>query len=159
MSSTVRPLVDPFIGSLCRVVWQWVRREIHAGVIAAGYDDLNPAHVAVFRNPGPEGMRPSELADDMQITKQSVNELLGYLERHGYVVRLPDPTDSRSRRIGLTETGLELQAVIWRAAETAERKATAVIGDDRMDGLRKSLIDLVTHLDPAQQPAGTPEPS
>ena len=157
MSTTVRPLVDPFIGSLCRVVWQWVRREIHAAVVAAGYDDLNPAHVAVFRNPGIDGRRPGEVADAMQITKQSVNELLGYLERHGYIVRAPDPTDSRSRRIRLTETGLELQAVVWRAAETAERKASAVIGDDRMRDLRKSLAEIVAHLDIGGEPhAPTP---
>ena len=155
MSRTVRPLVDPFIGSLCRVVWQWVRREIHAAVMAAGYDDLNPAHVAVFRNPGPDGMRPGELADDMQITKQSVNELLGYLERRGYLVRAPDPTDSRSRRITLTEAGSELQDVVWRAAETAERKASAVIGDDRMRDLRRSLIEIVAELDVSRAPAAS----
>jgi DNA-binding MarR family transcriptional regulator len=152
MSITVRTPVNPFIGSLCRLVWQWVRHEIHDAVLAAGYDDLNPAHVALFRNPGPEGLRPSELADEMQITKQSVNELLGYLERHGYIVRAPDPTDSRSRLIRLTDVGLDLQAVIWRAAEAAEGKATAVIGDDRMRDLRTSLVDLVTRLDPATDP-------
>ena len=27
-----------------RVVWQWVRDEMYAGVRAAGYDDLNAAH-------------------------------------------------------------------------------------------------------------------
>lgn len=155
MSTTLRTPVNPFIGSLCRVVWQWVRGEIHAAVIAAGYDDLNPAHVALFRNPGPDGMRPGELADDMQITKQSVNELLGYLERRGYAVREPDPTDSRSRRIRLTETGLGLQSVVWAAAETAERKATAVIGGDRMRDLRDSLTDIVTQL----ALAGEPPPS
>jgi DNA-binding MarR family transcriptional regulator len=146
MSTTVRTPVNPYIGSLCRLVWQWVRREINEAVLAAGYDDLNPAHVALFRNPGPDGLRPTELADEMQITKQSVNELLGHLERHGYLDRAPDPTDSRSRRIRLTGAGLELQAVIWQAAETAERKATGVIGDDRMRDLRASLLDLVTEL-------------
>jgi hypothetical protein len=70
-----------YLGSLSRLVWQWVRQEISAAVLAAGYDDLNPAHVAVFRNPTIDGRRPSELAEEMQITRQSVNELLGHLER------------------------------------------------------------------------------
>jgi len=96
-----RTLAEPYIGGLTRVVWQWVRREIHAGVVAAGYDDLSPAHLAAFRNPTPDGMRPSQLAEEMQITKQSVNEVLGHLERRGYLVREPDPDDSRSRRIRL----------------------------------------------------------
>ena len=155
--STVPEPRRHFIGSLSRLVWQWVRQQIETQVVAAGFDDLNPAHIGVFRNPGIDGRRPGEVADAMQITKQSVNELLGYLERHGYIVRAPDPTDSRSRRIRLTETGLELQAVVWRAAETAERKASAVIGDDRMRDLRKSLAEIVVHLDIGGEPhAPTP---
>lgn len=136
----------PFIGSLSRLVWQWVRREIHTAVIAAGYDDLNPAHIAVFRNPTPDGMRPSELAEELQITKQSVNELLGHLERRGYLVREPDPGDNRSRRIRLTARGHALQDTTWRAARDAERKAAAHIGDDQMTELRRILGDLATHL-------------
>jgi DNA-binding MarR family transcriptional regulator len=136
----------PFIGGLTRLVWQWVRGEIHAAVVAAGYDDLNPAHVAVFRNPSVEGMRPSEVADEMQITKQSVNELLGHLERRGYLAREPDPADSRSRRIRLTDQGRELEDVVTQAAADAERKAAGLIGDDRMHELRTTLADLVTLL-------------
>jgi DNA-binding MarR family transcriptional regulator len=140
-------VVGPFVGSLCRFVWQWVREQIHGAVIAAGYDDLNPAHVAVFRNPSIDGMRPSQLADEMQITKQSVNELLGHLERQGYLVRERDPADSRSRRIRLTTRGRAVEAVTGRAAEQAERDAGELIGADRMDELRRTLTDLVSVLD------------
>jgi len=135
--------VPPFIGSMSRLVWQWVRREIHADVLAAGYDDLNPAHVAVFRNPSPDGMRPSELADEMQITKQSVNGLLGHLERQGYLVREPDPADSRSRRIHLTDLGRDVERVTWKAAARAERRAAELLGEDRLEDLRQTLADLV----------------
>jgi DNA-binding MarR family transcriptional regulator len=127
-------------------VWQWVRGEIHAAVVAAGYDDLNPAHVGVFRNPSVDGMRPRELADEMQITKQSVNELLGHLERRGYLVRDLDPADSRSRRIRLTEQGRKLEGVVSQAAADAERKAADLIGDDRMATLRTTLAELATLL-------------
>jgi DNA-binding MarR family transcriptional regulator len=156
MSRTARALVNPFVGSMMRVLWQWVRRELHAGVVAAGYDDLNPAHVSLFRNPGPDGARPSELAEEMQITKQSVNELLGYMERRGYLVREPDPTDSRSRRIRLTETGRQLQDVVWDAARHAERQAAEIVGEDRMHDLRRTLSDLVTALDLGG--SATPQP-
>src|SRR6266545_3108257 len=126
-----RTLAEPYIGGLTRVVWQWVRREIHAGVVAAGYDDLSPAHLATFRNPTPDGMRPSQLAEEMQITKQSVNEVLGHLERRGYLVREPDPDDSRSRRIRLTDSGRHLEEVVRVASRKAERDAAALIGARR----------------------------
>lgn len=145
--------VGPFIGSLCRRTWQWVREQIHEAVVAAGYDDLNPAHVAVFRNPSVEGMRLRDLADEMQITKQSVNELVGHLERRGYLVRERDPADSRNRRIRLTARGRELEAVVIRAAEQAERDATDLIGTEQMDDLRRLLSELVSRL--GQPRAGT----
>ncbi|HUP72452.1 MAG TPA: MarR family transcriptional regulator [Acidimicrobiales bacterium] len=141
-----RPPAGPFIGSMSRLLWQWVRREIHAEVVAAGFHDLNPAHVAIFRNPTPDGMRPSELADEMQITKQSVNELLGHLERQGYLVRDPDPSDSRSRRIRLTDLGRRVEDVTWRAAGRAERTAAQLLGEDRVQELRRTLADLVALL-------------
>jgi DNA-binding MarR family transcriptional regulator len=128
------------------MVWQWVRRRVYAEVTAAGFTDLNPAHVAVFRNPTPEGMSPSELAEDLQITKQSVNELLGYLERRSYLIREIDPEDSRRRRIRLTEKGRQVQAIAYTVAQQAERDAADLIGEQRMADLRRNLEDLVTLL-------------
>lgn len=145
-----------FLGSLCRLTWQWVRQQIQLEVTAAGYDDLSPAHVALFRNPGVEGRRPGELADEMHITKQSVNELLGHLERHGYLVRDRDPDDNRSRRIRLTPRGRELSAVIIRAAEGAERTAGELIGETRMDEVVGALTDLVTRLGLSSYPEAPP---
>src|ERR1700723_2898996 len=94
-----------YIGATLRVVWQWVRDQLHAGVVAAGYDDLNAAHVALWRYPGLDGLRPSQLADQSGVTKQSVNGLLGHLERHGYLERVPDSADGRIRVIRLTARG------------------------------------------------------
>ena len=81
---------SPYVGAMLGAVWQWVRDQLYAGVIAAGYDDLNAAHVGLWRYPGLDGVRPSQLADRVGITKQSVNDLLGHLERHGYLLRVPD---------------------------------------------------------------------
>jgi DNA-binding MarR family transcriptional regulator len=145
-AATSKPGSGPFIGSMSRSLWQWVRRQIYADVVAAGFTDLNPAHVALFRNPTSDGRRPGDLADEMQITKQSVNELLGHLERQGYLVREPDPIDNRSRRIRLTDLGHELEDTVWRAAASAERTAGDLLGEDRLQQLRQTLVDLVTLL-------------
>ncbi|MPZ73252.1 MAG: winged helix DNA-binding protein [Nitriliruptorales bacterium] len=150
MSSTQR---GPYIGSMTRLVWQWVRRQIHAEVVAAGYDDLNPAHVSVFRYPSVEGWRPSQLADDMQITKQSVNELLGYLEKRGYLLRERDPYNSRSRIIRLTDRGQAVEDTTFRAAENAERIAGELLGKGRVQELRRTLADLVDALNLADKRA------
>jgi DNA-binding MarR family transcriptional regulator len=143
------PDAGPYLGWLTRQVWQWVRQSVAAEVAAAGFADLNPAHLALFRNPAPDGMSPSELAEQLQITKQSVNELLGHLEQRGYLVREPDPRNSRRRRIRLTGQGREVQAIVRTAAWRAERTAAELLGEHRLADLRRNLTDLVALLDSA----------
>src|ERR1700683_3316906 len=100
---------SPYVGAMLGVVWQWVRDQLYAGVVAAGYDDLTSAHVGLRRDPGLEGLRPSHLADRRGIPKQSLNELLGHLKQHGYLLRVPDSADGRARVIRLTSKGRRLE--------------------------------------------------
>jgi DNA-binding MarR family transcriptional regulator len=110
------------------MVSQWVRDEVNAGVSAAGYSDLNPAHIWVFRYPGPDGMRPSELAAGLQVTRQSVNDLMRDLEQRGYLVREADPTDGRARVVRLTAKGRELEKCFFDEARRAELRIAEVLG-------------------------------
>jgi DNA-binding MarR family transcriptional regulator len=124
---------------MLRVVWQWVRDEMYAGVVAAGFDDLNAAHVGLWRYPGLEGVRPSQLADRAGITKQSVNDLVRYLEEHGYLRRVPDSADGRARVIRLTSKGRRLQQTIYAEAGVAERRIADILGPRRFAQLHSSL--------------------
>ena len=133
------------MGAMMRIGWQWVRAQIYSGVVAAGYDDLNPAHVGLIRYPTFEGLRPTMLAEQVGITKQSVNDLLGHLEGRGYLVRTPDPTDGRARVIRLTAKGRRLGETINAEAQAAERRIAEILGPRRFAQLRSSL-ELLTEL-------------
>ena len=130
---------SPYVGALLGVVWQWVRDQLYEGVVAAGYDDLNAAHVGLWRYPGLEGLRPSQLADRRGITKQSVNDLLGYLEQHGYLLRVPDSVDGRARVIRLTPKGCRLQKTIYTEAASAQLQIEEILGPRRYAQLHSSL--------------------
>src|SRR6476620_2968160 len=91
-----------YIGARMRMIWQWVWERNYAGVAAAGYTDITPAHVSMFRYPTLDWRRPTEIAEQLQISKQSVHELLTHLEGQGYLTREPDPTDGRARIVRLT---------------------------------------------------------
>jgi DNA-binding MarR family transcriptional regulator len=128
------------------MVWQWVRDRLYAGVVATGCDDLSAAHVGLWRYPGLEGLRPSQLADRRGITKQSVNDLLGHLEQHGYLSRVPDPADRRARVIRLTSKGWRLQRTIYAEAGAAQRQIAEVLGPRRFAQLHRSLELLTEQL-------------
>src|SRR6202045_5545703 len=120
-------------------VWQWVRDQLYAGVMAAGYGDLNAAHIGLWRYPGLEGLRPSQLADRVGITKQSVNDLLAHLEQRGYLKRVPDPADGRARVIRLTSKGRRLEQTIYAEAGTAQLRIAEILGPRRFAQLHSSL--------------------
>jgi DNA-binding MarR family transcriptional regulator len=131
---------------MTRVVWQWVRDQMYEGVVAAGYDDLNAAHIGLWRYPGLDGLRPSQLADRAGITKQSVNDLLGHLERHGYLLRVPDAADGRVRVIRLTTKGRRLQQTIHAEAQAAQERIAEILGPRRFAQLFSSLEVLTEQL-------------
>jgi DNA-binding MarR family transcriptional regulator len=125
-----------------RVTWQWVRDQIFSGVMAAGYDDVTPAHVGLFRYAGLNGQRPTELADQIGITKQSVNDLLGHLEQHGYLIREPDLVDRRARVVHLTPKGRRLEKTVTRQSQAAEVRIAEILGPRRFAYLREALEEL-----------------
>jgi DNA-binding MarR family transcriptional regulator len=133
----------PYVGGMMRIAVEWIRAQIYSDVVAAGHEDLTPAHVRVFSYPGPDGRRPSEVAETLQITKQSVNELLGHLERLGYLSRETDPADGRARTLRLTAKGRELQVATDRAAYAAERRVAELLGERRFTQFRGGLAELV----------------
>jgi DNA-binding MarR family transcriptional regulator len=131
-----------YIGALLRVSWQWVRQDIFATMAAAGYQDLKPAHIALFRYPTLDAQRPTVIADELQITKQSVNDLLGQLEALGYLTRTRADGDGRARVVRLTAKGRRLERTMNEAARDAEDRIAELLGPRRFQQLRSALEDL-----------------
>ncbi len=131
------------IGALMRLGLDEIRRRIYDGVVAAGFDDLRPAHVTLFRWPGPDGRRPTEVAADVQLSKQRVNDLLRDLERLGYLHLEPDATDSRARIIRLTGRGTALHRLAVGIHADVEREWGDTVGELPYRRLRETLSVLV----------------
>jgi DNA-binding MarR family transcriptional regulator len=109
---------------------------------ARGFDDVEQAHLQILQYPGPQGARPSELAARLRMSKQAVNYLLGQLERLGYLERVGDPDDQRSKRIALTKRGVEAAGTIRDAVAEVEAEWSKQLGAQRFSRLRSLLTDL-----------------
>ena len=132
----------PLIGALLRIPWEAVRRRMIERLHKRGFDDLEMPHLNLFLFPGPQGSKPSELAARMRASKQSVNHLLGQLERLGYLERRDDPDDLRSRRIHLTPRGRSAGLTMREAVTEVEREWERRLGAKRMALLRELLREL-----------------
>jgi DNA-binding MarR family transcriptional regulator len=136
------PFGPPLIGALLRLPWEAVQRQMLERLHARGFDDFDAAYLDIFQYPGPHGARPSELAARLRISKQALNYLLGELERLGYLERLPDPDDLRSKRIALTPRGTSAIHVIREAVGEMEATWARQLGPRRFAELRSLLLDL-----------------
>jgi len=139
---TEAPVGPALIGALLRMPLEVVRRRMLEHLHESGFDDLEPQHLIVLQYPGPHGMRPSDLASRLRISKQSLNYQLGQLERLGYLERQPDPDDLRSRRIALTARGDAAVPVIRAAVQEVETVWAERLGADRFAQLKTLLEEL-----------------
>ena len=139
---TLPPVGPPLIGALLRQALETVHRSMLDALHAKGFDDLEPHHLPVLQYPGPDGLRPSDLAARLGISKQALNYKLRELERLGYLDRHDDPDDLRSRRIALTARGRAIVPVIRNAVRRTERAWAAELGEERLEQLRSILTDL-----------------
>ena len=122
--------------------WETVHERMLAGLHQRGYSDLIAPHLNVLQYPGPENLRPSELAARTRMTKQALNYLLGQMEQLGYLTRVEDSADQRFKRIRLTQRGRAASAAMREIVLEIEAEWTRKLGRRRFAELRELLAQL-----------------
>jgi DNA-binding MarR family transcriptional regulator len=88
------------------------------------------------------------LADWLWVTKGNVVGLLNRLESRGLIERRPDPEDSRSHRVSLTQQGAALAAKVVPEHEELVAECLGVISPEDQRSLHQLLIRLDRVLGP-----------
>ena len=132
----------PLIGALLRVPSQAIHRRLIADLNAAGYEDLRLPHIAVLQYPGPNGCRPSELAERTGMSKQAMNQLLQSLEELGYLERAADASDGRARIVVFTQRGHAAWKKMCQILVEIEAEWRATLGEKRFLQLKKLLHEV-----------------
>jgi DNA-binding MarR family transcriptional regulator len=137
------------IGELLRVPNQAVVAHCHRALNDAGFSDLRAAHMPVimYIDHPPGGTTITALAERAQMTKQSMGELVGYMEKRGYLERIPAPTDKRAKIVRLTARGWEAHETAPRVVLELEERWAERLGPEKMRQLRHLLKDLIATLE------------
>jgi DNA-binding MarR family transcriptional regulator len=128
-----RLLRDPYLA---------INEHIDARLAEHGHTHIRPAHSNVFVWLEDDGTRVSVLAERARITKQSMGELVAHLEQHGYVERIPDPTDRRAKLVRPTASGHALYPIARAAIAEVVDGWSARLGQAKMRQLRELLEEL-----------------
>src|SRR4051794_36570329 len=85
-----------------------IARELSAGDV---WGELVPREYGVLYalSSAPDGLRITELGEDVLLTQPGMSRLIARLEAAGLVERVDDPNDGRACRIRLTEAGAGAQ--------------------------------------------------
>ncbi len=121
----------PLLGALLRLAWQHVRQQMAADIAAAGFDDLQDAHLSVFQYPGPDGLRPVDLARQIRMSRQATNYLIAQIEEFGYLERRSEGDERR--RVFLTARGRKVMTAIQASVRRFESRAGRRVGERRFD--------------------------
>jgi DNA-binding MarR family transcriptional regulator len=141
--SAMRRLVDgpwePTVPALVQLLAATGGPRLKAAFSAAGLDGIRPAQAVALVPLTGGGLHASDLADRLGVSRQAVAQAISALERHSYVTRVPNPADARTRIIELTPRGRQALRVMRSNATSLEKRWEQVLGQRRLDELRKTL--------------------
>ncbi|HSB95377.1 MAG TPA: MarR family transcriptional regulator [Spongiibacteraceae bacterium] len=127
-------------------VAQALNERLVAQCVAAGHAGLRVSFNPVLAELNSTGIRIVDIANSCHITQQAAGQLVGELEKLGYVKRKPDSNDKRAKQLVLTAKGERLLGDSARFAGAIEQDLTAAIGDAALAKLQDSCSELYTKL-------------
>jgi DNA-binding MarR family transcriptional regulator len=134
------------IGALLVLPFSEINRRVFEAYAAAGFTDLRSAHTPVFQYLLPDGDRVVDLAARAQTTKQAMGYLVDYLEKSGYLERIPDPNDGRAQIVRRTAKGRKVNRIARETVEKIQNEWEQIIGEEKMAMLLSTLRELTQHI-------------
>ena len=135
---------EPTVPALLNMVSRSGAPGLRAAFAAAGLDGIRPAQAVALVPLTVGGLHASDLADQLRVSRQAVAQAVAALERHGYVVRGPHPSDARARVIELTDRGRQALRVMRSNALAVEKRWRDVLGEKGLGELRETLVTLLS---------------
>lgn len=125
---------------------QALNERLMAQCVARGHTGLRASFNQVLARLHGPGIRIVDIASSCHITQQAAGQLIGELEKLGYVKRKPDSTDKRAKQLVLTARGERLLHDCARLAAQTERELATAIGAKALAALQNACAKLCKSL-------------
>lgn len=135
--------------SLLGLVMDAFRRDLHEATLGAGAAGvpaaargLRSSQLRLLSLTPVEGLRVTDLAERVGMTKQALGEFANVLEDQGLLESVRDPADKRVRILRPTRRGLRAVAAGESVIEGLEARWRSQLGDEAWRRLRGLLIEV-----------------
>ena len=96
---------------------------------------------------GQQGIRLSDLAAMLGISRQACNQAANQIEAAGYIMRTADPDDGRAKQLSLTENGIQLREDGARILATMDNTFITIAGADATGDAGRTLAKIYGRLE------------
>jgi DNA-binding MarR family transcriptional regulator len=117
--------------------------QLHTTLAERGHPDVRPVHGFAMQAIGMRGASISEIGRRLGVSKQAAGKTVDRLAALGYVERVDDPRDARSKLVRLTPRGLDSLRQAAEIFEQLRASWVARLGADRVRSIESSLRTVV----------------
>jgi DNA-binding MarR family transcriptional regulator len=117
--------------------------ELHAELARRGHPDVRPVYGFAMQAIGVRGATASEVGRRLGVSKQAAGKTVDRLAGLGYVERVDDPDDARSKLIRLTPRGIDSLAQSAEIFDQLRARWVEQLGAERVRLIESSLRTVV----------------
>ena len=110
------------------------------------YENVRQSDVRVFIIASRQPRTVSDIAREMEVTRQAVHSSVLRLKELQVLELIPQPGNGRDKLVAVTEKGWQAQAVANDSIQLLEKECAEILGSKGLDQFRKQLLALVTAL-------------
>jgi DNA-binding MarR family transcriptional regulator len=144
--------LGPLLFACARLLDEVAQAEVNR---QAGRRLLTPALVRLLPHLSRDGVRPTELARRIEVSKQAVGQALRELERLKFVELVTDPADGRARLVRLTVAGAAAYQRGHEVLAFYEAALASQLGSRQVAAVRQGLTRMLPVLE-AWRATGAP---
>jgi DNA-binding MarR family transcriptional regulator len=127
------------LGLLLLEAFRWFDDSLLASFKELGWQEISPAQSLVLTYLAADGIRISELARRLGVSRQAAQKSVTELEQANMVLTEVDPSNSSAKIVSLTKLGQTNVAAALEAFAQIEQKLSKRIGDSKVAKIRKTL--------------------
>ena len=118
----------------------WCDEGLQNSMRAASLPTLSRTKSMIMVNISGGITRPSDLARNIGISRQAIQQTLVEMERDSLVKLVPDPSDGRAKIVRFSRRGSHIGKAAFSAMNAIEAELAERLGDSVVSQLRKALF-------------------